>query len=102
MFVAFDEILFPRDTTSTCWTWWGCSPDPVQVTRLANVAGVGVSAVAASDALTVVLKSDGTVWTFGANNLGQLGHTGASTFNSIPGQVPISGVTRTLRGRREE
>jgi alpha-tubulin suppressor-like RCC1 family protein len=54
---------------------------PFQVPGLSNVIGVS-----AGDGFTAILKSDGTVWTWGGNNFGELGN---GTFNdqSIPIQV---------------
>ena len=46
----------------------GYNPTPTQVPGLTNV-----TAIAAGAAHSVVRRSDGTVWTFGENNLGQLG-----------------------------
>jgi alpha-tubulin suppressor-like RCC1 family protein len=54
---------------------------PVQVPGLSDV-----QSVSAGDGFTAALKSDGTVWTWGANNYGQLGN-GTFTDRSSPGQV---------------
>jgi alpha-tubulin suppressor-like RCC1 family protein len=55
---------------------------PVQVPGLINIIGVS-----AGDRYTGVLKSDGTVWTWGSNAFGQLGD-GTFTDHSSPKQVP--------------
>ena len=49
----------------------------------------GVSKIAAGYVHTVALKYDGTVWTWGNNNLGQLGINGISSSQS-PRQIPRS------------
>ncbi len=60
------------------------------------VAGIGDAvAVAAGNAShTVVLRADGTVWTFGFNRSGQLGvATNAGTAAAIPTPVQVPGLT---------
>ncbi len=57
---------------------------PVQVTGLANVI-----AVSAGDCSTAALKSDGSVWTWGCNERGELGD-GTYTERHVP--VPVSGL----------
>jgi alpha-tubulin suppressor-like RCC1 family protein len=51
-----------------------------------TLVGSGYSAVAAGTSHTVALKSDGSLWTWGSNVYGQLGHasTGACTLKSQP------------------
>jgi alpha-tubulin suppressor-like RCC1 family protein len=56
------------------------NPTPNQVPSL-----TGITSVAAGLRFTVTLKSDGTIWTFGANNYGQLGYvTTNGSVNSTP------------------
>jgi alpha-tubulin suppressor-like RCC1 family protein len=60
---------------------------PVQVSGMG--AGSGVIAVAAGTFHTLVLKSDGSVWSWGRNNDGELGD------GKLPGEVtpvPVSGM----------
>lgn len=54
---------------------------PVQVPGLSNV-----KQVSAGDGFTAILKSDGTVWTWGGNTFGQLGN-GTFKGRSTPAQV---------------
>lgn len=58
---------------------------PVKVSNIAS----GVTSIDAGNGHTVVLKNDGTVWTFGKNSSGQLGNgtNGAGTYSNIPVQV---------------
>src|SRR5436190_14533034 len=52
-------------------------------------APAAVVAIAAGDAHSLALRSDGTVWAWGANGFGQLGD-GTSTFR--PGAAQIAGL----------
>ena len=75
----------------------GYNPTPTQVPGLTSV-----TAIAAGGAHSVVLRSDGTVWTFGENNLGQLGlssNSGTQLANPTPTQVPgLTNVTAIVAG----
>lgn len=55
---------------------------PVQVPGLSNVIGVS-----AGDGFTGILKADGTVWTWGGNNFGDLGDGTNVLQRSSPAQV---------------
>ncbi|HZE72565.1 MAG TPA: S8 family serine peptidase, partial [Pyrinomonadaceae bacterium] len=93
----------------TLWTWGanfngqlGIGPNiivgqfrtsPVQVTTLTNVI-----AVAAGASHTLALKSDGSVWAWGANNRGQIGD-GSQTDRSTPVQVAgLTGIVKIAAG----
>jgi len=90
--------------TLTCWGWnrygqLGVSTsngtnDPVAPTSVPNLAGI--SAVSAGMLHTCALNSQGTVFCWGDNALGQLGNTtnlGVTAANYQPTNVGISGVT---------
>jgi len=94
----------------TVWTWGGNShgqlgngsttkssnsvPVPAQVQSLPGV----FLAVAAGEAHTVVLKSDGTVWTWGWNQYGQLGD-GSDSAQTSPWQIQsFSGLLAVAAG----
>ena len=62
---------------------------PVQVSGLSNVTAVACGAYH-----NVALKSDGTVWTWGLDNYGQLGDGGNNTNKTIP--VQVSGLTDVI------
>jgi len=83
---------------------------PVQITQLSNI-----TAIAAGTGFSMALKSDGTVWTWGRNDLGQLGngtsmtYAGTSTNNpptadqlateAVPTQLAsLSGITGIAAG----
>jgi len=60
--------------------------------------GSGVAQVAAGSTHAVALKTDGTVWAWGDNSIGELG-TGAFANQSTPIQVPgLTGVTQVAAG----
>jgi|GEM_PF-2417527 len=62
------------------------STTPVQASGL-----TGVTAIAAGGDHTAVLKSDGTVWSWGENSQGQLGNGTTTTYSLTP--VQASGLT---------
>jgi uncharacterized repeat protein (TIGR01451 family) len=67
-------------------------PNPVQVPGLANV-----TAISAGNEYCVALRNDGTVWTWGMNQNGQLGDSGTS--RSTPAQVNgVAGVKAISAG----
>ncbi len=73
------------------------------VLSLVIAAGTGIAAstpqIAAGMYHTVALMSDGKVWAWGANGLGQLGN-GTTTARLAPTKViGLGGVTATCRGR---
>ena len=72
---------------------------PVQVVNLTDQIGVTVTAIACGGYYhSLALKSDGTVWAWGANNKGQLGN-GAVIDSSTPVQVSsLAGVTAIAGG----
>ncbi|MCA1831636.1 MAG: hypothetical protein ABR548_02225 [Actinomycetota bacterium] len=59
----------------------------------------GVSAVAAGSGMSLALKSDGTVWSWGNNWYGQLGDNSSIQWRNVPQQVPgLSGVVAVAAG----
>ncbi len=69
---------------------------PVQVTCLSNVI-----AIAAGRSHSIALKSDGSVWCWGWNSNGQLGHGSIGTDSSVPVQVSgLTDVTAVVGGGR--
>ncbi|MEO5331963.1 MAG: Ig-like domain-containing protein [Magnetococcus sp. YQC-5] len=76
------------------------SVTPVKVTGLTKVTAIAVGGCYSigGNNFSVALKSDGTVWTWGENGKGQLGH-GTTTNSSTPVQVSgLSGVTAIAAG----
>jgi alpha-tubulin suppressor-like RCC1 family protein len=63
---------------------------PVAVTGLTNVV-----AISAGFYHSAAVKADGTVWTWGLDNVGQLGNDSAHTDSAVPVQVsPLAGARR--------
>ncbi len=69
-------------------------PTPTQVPGLNSV-----SAIAAGTGVTVALRSDGTVWSFGSNGDGALGRSTVGGFDPAPGMMNgLTGVTAIATG----
>jgi alpha-tubulin suppressor-like RCC1 family protein len=95
-------------TTQTVWAWGdntlgqsggrGCpltdSCPPTQVSGLSNVV-----AIAAGEVFSLALRSDGTVWAWGANDFGQLGNEttllGVDGFPYSPVPIEVLGLAGT-------
>ena len=103
-------------SSGTAWAWgdngYGQLGDgttvsksrPVQVMLDSTTPLTGVTAVSAGGAHSIALKSDGTVWSWGWNNVGQLGDGSTVAIKSSPVQVmlntttPLTGVTAVSAG----
>lgn len=63
---------------------------PVQVSGITNVAAFAAASGAnLSDAQSIVLKNDGTVWTWGSNSRGQLGLDSSIVLELVPTQIAL-------------
>ena len=93
-----DQSLALR-SDGTVWAWGGdrygqlgdganssAQPTPVQVTGL-----TGVTKIAAGGLFSLALRSDGTVWAWGYNAVGELGN-GTTSDSNVP--VQITGLAR--------
>ena len=87
-------------TTGTLWTW-GCNTygqlgesSVVARSSPGQTTGTGNTWCQASAGrfLTAAVKTDGTLWTWGANNTGQLGNSNTIS-RSSPGQTTGAGTT---------
>ena len=65
------------------------SPTSIPAAR-STVASPAIPQISAADVHSIALKSDGTVWAWGLNNMGQLGN-GSTTRSLVP--VQVSGLT---------
>jgi hypothetical protein len=90
-------------TDGTLWTWGynqngqlgtGTTGDNTSRSSPGTTAGGGTTwqSVAAGSNLIAAIKTDGTLWTWGRNNYGQLG-TNDTTDRSSPGTVAGGGTT---------
>ena len=76
-------------TDGTLWTWGdnntaslGINNTSMRCTPVTTFAGgTNWKQVAGGDDITVAIKTDGTLWTWGYNNQGQLGINSAGAFN---------------------
>ena len=95
---GIDQSLALR-SDGTVWAWGGdrygqlgdgannaAQPTPVQVTGL-----TGVTKIAAGGLFSLALRSDGTVWAWGYNAVGELGN-GTTADSNVP--VQVTGLAR--------
>lgn len=68
------------------------NPNPIQIQTI-----TGLKDISAGSYYTMVLKTDGTVWTWGNNDYGQLGN-GGTTGSITPFKVPIDNVQQISAG----
>ena len=86
-------------TDGTLWTWgsnsFGCLGDNTTTSRNSPVqtiaSGTNWKYAASGTEGSAAIKTDGTLWTWGANNLGQLGD-GTTTSKSSPVQTISTGT----------
>ena len=71
---------------------------PVKVLESGGSAFTGVIAIAAGNAYTVALKADGTVWTWGNNDNGQLGNGTSIGWALSPWQTSLDSVIAVAAG----
>jgi len=91
--------LIPAVASPDLWTWGlnttGQLGDGTTTNRSSPGTTVGGAAtwtqISAVNGLTAAIKSDGTLWTWGGNNFGQLG-TGNTTSRSSPGTTAGGGT----------
>jgi len=87
-------------TDGTLWTWGGNTTGILGTGTTVSRSSPGTTAgggttwcqVSAFNAHTVAIKTDGTLWTWGCNNAGQLG-TGTIVSRSSPGTTAGGGTT---------
>src|SRR5690349_6910711 len=59
-------------------------------TKLSGITGV--VSMAGGDRHTIIAKSDGSVWVWGSNDLGQLGQ-GTTSLTPVTSPTPVPGIT---------
>jgi alpha-tubulin suppressor-like RCC1 family protein len=93
-----------RDADGTLWLWGDNAKgqlglDPMLVgearTPVKHPDLSGVVAVAAGDNFSIILKEDGTVWSFGQNDYGQLGNGTSTTGSTYDPQQVLGGAMGT-------
>ena len=109
---AGDEHSLALASNGTVWAWgdnilgqlgngtYGDGSDtPVQVSLPSLPSGVTITNIAAGGDQSLALASNGRVWAWGDNSLGQLGNGTDGGYSNIPVQVSLpslpSGVTIT-------
>jgi uncharacterized repeat protein (TIGR01451 family) len=87
---SFGQLgIKPNDLTPLMAT-----PNPIAIGGVTNI-----SKIAAGSSHNVILKSDGTVWTWGSNSSGELGLGVDDYYRWVPAQVPgLTGVTAVYAG----
>jgi len=104
---SFALAMENNELASTVWAWGsnnngqlgnGAMTDVYTVGEVSNMNGTGAIGIAAGYDHAVVVKNDGTVWTWGNNSNGQLGN-GTTTVSVVPVQVSgMSGVDAVAAG----
>ena len=120
---AGNVAAFGTKTDGTLWAWgWdrhaclalGPShslPNPIKISSPTQIGtdtnwSTNLGTVATMDSAAAVIKTDGTLWSWGLNDFGQLGHNNKTTYSS-PRQIPgtkwtkLYGFTTTLIGLQD-
>ena len=85
--VGYLHLIILTEESDVYCTGYAGSCATGDVTTFIQISGLtNIQRVAHAYKATFVQKDDGTWWSFGHNNYGQLGRTAAATYNS-PGQV---------------
>lgn len=102
----FDESVARRND-GTVWAWsqnrWGQSGNGMTTTTVMEPVRsgdlTGIVAVSAGGEFNAALKNDGTVWTWGYNDYGQLGKGYSPLYSSWPTPIPaLTDVTALSMG----
>jgi len=105
------EACLATKTDGTLWTWGKAGQgalgqnepgnthrsSPVQIPGTTWATGTG--SISASDEFAVAIKSDGTMWAWGLNEEGNLGHNSVVKYSS-PVQVPGTTWRSVFCGRK--
>lgn len=102
---AFHSVAL-RASDGAVWIWGDnrhAQIDNTNLNRLTPVLVTGLTggtptAIAAGAFHTVVLRSDGAVWSWGSNGSGQLGHAAAIDPNGNPIDQPVPALVTGLTG----
>src|ERR1700719_4309165 len=71
----------------------------LDLTTIQTATPASMTTIAGGYSHSVLLNSDGTVWTWGSNSYGELGYVGTGSINLEPRQVPgLSGMTAVAAG----
>ena len=102
------QHVFATRTDGTLWGWGNNNQGQLGANIVVGsgnsspvqVPGTNWSTFETSGSATVAIKTDGTLWSWGANDTGRLGHNN-NTYYSSPKQIPGTSWNGKLSGHNK-